>query len=109
MRMRIAAAVAAIVTVGTMLSGCTAAAAATPDALHRTGTVATSPDAAPLAIEARRELAAMQTSHYQHPTDIDEETGSFDFDCSGFVDYALRRVLPEALAALPVTKKRPLA
>src|SRR4051812_27845757 len=102
MRMRIAAAVVAIVTVGTMVSGCAAAAAATPDALHRTGTVATSPDAAPLATEARRELAAMQSSHYQHRTAVDEETGSFDYDCSGFVDYALGRVLPAALAALPI-------
>jgi cell wall-associated NlpC family hydrolase len=108
--MRIAAAVAVIVAVGTMGTGYATAAATTPGEPHRAGAAASSPAAPALAIEARRELAAMQTSHYQHRTDVDEQTGSFDFDCSGFVDYALGRALPADLAALPVsTSSRPLA
>ena len=110
--MRIAAAVTVIVTVGTLVTGCSVAAAATAEA-HTAGTAGTAAPtsaASALAVEVRRELAAMRTSHYQHRTSVDEKDGSFDYDCSGFVDYALGRVLPAALAALPVTTStRPLA
>lgn len=70
--------------------------------------LAASPSAALLA-EADRELAAMRSTQYQHHTDVDESAGSYDYDCSGLVDYALGRAAPAALAALPVTKSRPLA
>jgi len=62
--------------------------------------------------EGQRELAARRASHYEHQTSVDEAAGRFDFDCSGFLDYALGRVDREALARLPITskfKKRPLA
>jgi hypothetical protein len=60
--------------------------------------------------EVQRELAAMTFSRYQHSTSVDESTGTYKYDCSGLVDYALGRVLPDALAALPTsTSSRPLA
>ncbi len=70
------------------------------------GTETASPRAALLA-EAQRELAAMTESHYVHRTSVREDAGRFDFDCSGFVGYALSRVAPDALAAVGAT--RPLA
>jgi len=61
--------------------------------------------------EIDRELAREKTTSYSHKTHVDEEEGTFDFDCSGFVDYALARVDPDAL--LPLRKgsrhARPLA
>jgi hypothetical protein len=48
--------------------------------------------------EAQRELAAMRESTYTHQLAIDEKTGRFDYDCSGFVSYALSRVDRSALA-----------
>lgn len=62
--------------------------------------------------EAERQLAAKQTSTYQHFTDVDEASGRYNYDCSGFLDYSLQRVLPEAYAELPISKSkvhRPLA
>jgi hypothetical protein len=63
-----------------------------------------------LLAEGRRELAAVHESHYAHHTVVDESHGVFDYDCSGFVGYALARVAPNALAALiGATRPRPLA
>jgi hypothetical protein len=64
-----------------------------------------------LLAEARRALATMRDSSYQHQTEVDAAEGAYNFDCSGFVDYALGRARPAALAALPVSssKRRPLA
>lgn len=63
-----------------------------------------------LLTEARRQLANMKSSHYQHKTQVDESKGEFNYDCSGFIDYSLKRVLPKAYQALPIsTSKRPLA
>jgi hypothetical protein len=59
--------------------------------------------------EVRRELNAMHQSRYQHATEVNEAIGEFYYDCSGFLDYALRRSAPAALRALPVSKERPLA
>jgi len=60
--------------------------------------------------EVRRELAAMRTTRYQHKTEVDEASGTFFYDCSGLLDYALRRALPTAASALPTsTSARPLA
>jgi len=51
--------------------------------------------------EVRRVISAARSSRYSHTTEIDEQAGSFALDCSGFVDYALSRSAPAALAALP--------
>ncbi len=65
---------------------------------------------ASLVAEADRELHAMRTSAYEHHTAIDESAGSFLYDCSGFVDYALRNAAPTAFAELTrATVRRPLA
>jgi hypothetical protein len=53
-----------------------------------------------LASEARRELALVRATTYTHRTHIDEASGVFELDCSGFVDNALARVAPGALEAL---------
>ncbi|HEY0577507.1 MAG TPA: hypothetical protein VGD73_25675 [Pseudonocardia sp.] len=63
-----------------------------------------------LLTEVRRELATMRDSNYQHKTDVDTGEGEFNFDCSGFIGYALAHSRPAALKALPVTTStRPLA
>lgn len=65
-----------------------------------------------LSIEAERQLSLMRTSIYQHRTDVDESSGRFNYDCSGFLDYSLQKISPEAYAELPISKpssKRPLA
>ena len=62
--------------------------------------------------EAQRELATMKSSHYQHHTDVDESKGVFNYDCSGFIDYALQKVAPAAYAEISISKpssQRPLA
>lgn len=47
---------------------------------------------------------------YTHETTIDEDEGTFEFDCSGFVGYVLAKWQPSALAELRyATKRRPLA
>jgi len=63
-----------------------------------------------LLTEVRRELVTMRDSSYQHKTDVDSGEGEYNFDCSGFIDYALGHSRPAALKALPVTTStRPLA
>ena len=65
---------------------------------------------AALVAEANRQLGIMATSAYSHKTHIDEARGSFDYDCSGFVDYSLAHAAPDALAELrKASVKRPLA
>jgi hypothetical protein len=51
--------------------------------------------------EVRRVMSAAKTTRYSHVFVIDETAGTFQLDCSGFVDYALSRSAPAALAALP--------
>ena len=66
--------------------------------------------AASFVAEVDRELRAMRTSAYEHHTAVDESMGSFQYDCSGFVDYALRGSAPTAFAELAsATVRRPLA
>jgi len=68
-----------------------------------------SPRAA-LVLEADRELAAVVESHYEHRTHVVESDGRFDYDCSGFVGYALSRAAPAALhVVIEATRARPLA
>jgi hypothetical protein len=64
-----------------------------------------------LAEEAARELSVMKSSAYEHTTFVDEATGTFNYDCSGFVGYALNRVLPSQLSAVKTFSgvARPLA
>jgi hypothetical protein len=72
-------------------------------------TAPSSPRQALLA-EAHRELGAVVESHYAHRTHVSEATGVFDYDCSGFVGYALAHAAPEALHTLvDATTRRPLA
>ena len=62
--------------------------------------------------EGQRELKALRQGSYDHHVSVDEAGGRFDYDCSGFLNYALGRVDPEAQQFLPITsksKKRPLA
>lgn len=50
------------------------------------------------------------TSYYAHMTYMNEETGTRRTDCSGYVDYAVRRVLPDAYDKVPhPNTQRPLA
>ncbi|MGZ3451237.1 MAG: hypothetical protein ACXVEF_16645 [Polyangiales bacterium] len=63
-----------------------------------------------LVAEATRELHAMKSTRYRHKTHVDEPSGLFEYDCSGFVAYALQKVSPAAFAAIPVgSKGRPKA
>jgi hypothetical protein len=65
---------------------------------------------AALLAEADRQLAAKTASTYSHHTHVDEARGSYDYDCSGFVDYALGRAAPDAFAELTkATVRRPLS
>jgi hypothetical protein len=61
--------------------------------------------------EVRRILVEAKSSEYQHKTSIDESTGKFVCDCSGLIDYALKRVAPANLKAIENHNpdKRPLA
>lgn len=50
--------------------------------------------------EATRQVSVMKVSAYEHATSVDETTGTFKYDCSGFLGYALNRVLPAQFAAV---------
>jgi cell wall-associated NlpC family hydrolase len=96
---------------GTALGGCASGGPAGPGSTATSaGARATAAAPAPLVGEVDRELAAMRVTRYQHSTRVDEASGTYFYDCSGLVDYALRRVLPADAAALPTsTSARPLA
>jgi hypothetical protein len=102
---------AALVLAGCVKSGDTGAGGtATPSRAPASAAPSGEGGAASLAGEVQRELAAMRTTHYQHTTDVVESSGKFFYDCSGMIDYALGRVLPADVNALPTsTSKRPLA
>ncbi len=51
----------------------------------------------------------MRVTRYQHPTSVDESSGSYFYDCSGLLDYAVGRVRPADLKPIPHTGVRPLA
>jgi hypothetical protein len=65
----------------------------------------TPPKTSKLLDEVKREMSLMRTTSYRHDTKVDEESGVFEFDCSGFVSYALRIAAPYALDAVPVGAK----
>jgi hypothetical protein len=57
-----------------------------------------------------RELSNMRSSTYQHTLNVDEASGTYDYDCSLFVGYALGRAFPSGWNALvAATKARPQA
>ena len=64
---------------------------------------------AALVQEVQRELKAMRVTRYQHTTSVDENSGSYFYDCSGLLDYAMGRVRPADLKPIPRTNVRPLA
>jgi hypothetical protein len=53
----------------------------------------------------------LRASKYNHATIVNEREGRYEFDCSGFVTWVLRRTAPGAHAALLARslKQRPLA
>jgi hypothetical protein len=61
--------------------------------------------------ETVRQLSAMTVTVYQHTTFVDEATGTYKYDCSGFLGYSLHRVLPTHLTAVKAFAgvTRPLA
>ena len=64
-----------------------------------------------VADEAIRILENMQATQYQHNIYIDEATGTYDTDCSGFVSYILGRVAARHLNLISFEppETRPLA
>ncbi|MFT3842138.1 MAG: hypothetical protein QM723_34425 [Myxococcaceae bacterium] len=64
----------------------------------------------PLFEEATRQLSLMRSSTYVHKTSVDEAAGRFDFDCSGFISYALAHASRAAYRELRAfAHHRPLA
>jgi hypothetical protein len=61
--------------------------------------------------EAVRILNSIQSTVYQHDTEIDEKAGVYRCDCSGFVGYVLNRTAAKDNPTGPLgdKKKRPLA
>jgi hypothetical protein len=71
---------------------------------------ATDPAVPPLLAAARGVLSGATESHYSHRTAIDERAGTYDCDCSGLIDYLLKRTSPSHYRLLPHAKgRRPLA
>ncbi len=50
----------------------------------------------PLFHEATNEFKTMTTTLYQYQTRVDRTTGSYRYDCVGFVSYALKQAAPHA-------------
>ena len=60
--------------------------------------------------EVERELGAMRTTAYRRDTLVDEASGRFEYNCSGFINYALQRSLPDVFDLLvKATNARPRA
>jgi hypothetical protein len=70
---------------------------------------AAEPGSAALVEEVQRELNVMRVTRYQHTTSVDENNGSYFYDCSGLLDYALGRMRPADLKPIPHAGARPLA
>ena len=67
------------------------------------------PGSTALVEEVQRELNVMRVTRYQHTTTVDESSGSYFYDCSGLLDYAMGRARAADLQPIPHTKARPLA
>lgn len=61
--------------------------------------------ASPILARAHRILDSIKETSYQHTTDIDESTGEYHCDCSGLVDYLLRKDLPEHYKVIKYSNK----
>jgi hypothetical protein len=84
------------------------------DALPAGAGTAAAPGAggAALLSELNRIVGRVKESSYSHKTHVDEGGARYEVDCSGLLDYALARVCPDALDAVPRSSgsgKRPLA
>jgi hypothetical protein len=60
-----------------------------------------------LADAAEKLLGDIHETHYQHKTYVVQSAGIYDMDCSGFVDYLLKRVAPEQYVHLPIEPGHP--
>src|ERR1700722_19590097 len=60
-----------------------------------------------LADAAEKLLRDIRETHYQHKTYVVQSAGIYDMDCSGFVDYLLKRVAPEQYVHLPIEPGHP--
>jgi hypothetical protein len=47
-------------------------------------------------------IGGIRETHYEHNTRVVQSDGIYDMDCSGFVDYLLKRVAPEQYTHLPI-------
>ena len=52
--------------------------------------------AGPLFHEATKQFKEMKTTLYQHHTEVDLATGTYRYDCVGFISYALKQAAPQA-------------
>ena len=52
-------------------------------------------------------IGGIRETHYEHMTHVVQSDGIYDMDCSGFVDYLLKRVAPEQYAHLPIETGHP--
>jgi hypothetical protein len=50
--------------------------------------------------EVTNEFKTMTTTRYQHKTQVDRKVGSYQYDCVGFVSYALQQSAPQAWASV---------
>lgn len=66
--------------------------------------------AAAITQEIDRELGLIRSTAYSHETQVDERAGTFNVDCSGFLNYVLERAVPAQYEAFhAATTSRPLA
>lgn len=50
--------------------------------------------------EVVHEFRTMKQTSYQHKTEVDRTSGTYRYDCVGFVSYALRQASPKAWASV---------
>ena len=55
-----------------------------------------------IAEAAENLIGDLRETRYQHQTYVVPAEGIYDMDCSGFVDYLLKRVAPQQYANLPI-------
>jgi hypothetical protein len=55
-----------------------------------------------IAEAAENLIGDIRETHYQHKTYVVPAEGIYDMDCSGFIDYLLKRVAPQQYANLPI-------
>jgi hypothetical protein len=55
-----------------------------------------------IADAAEKLIGDVRETHYQHKTYVVQSAGIYDMDCSGFVDFLLKRIAPEQYDNLPI-------